>query len=394
MRRFSETQVLPQTIIAPSSDNCVGNVDKTSPIVQGKTNHYTPINNIVTNVSNLFAPYFGLVVTPGKDNQTLRVYCTQFTSEEVIWKVLTYKVDGHTSLYDYVSSQGLNHVRCVFIGGVYVVYFYSTDINGQVDPALFEPNAQNVGNCTSDPNNPMSDLRTEYNNNVCCSLDSDNEMFDLIKEDFEHPCFYGGEIDLEDPTVRAIRDILRMKDKVKATGEFVKTISPNLHLPDNYYFKAVKDKDGLESIALRKKFTRRRPFGNSIDCVKSIVNLFNDAGDGIWVGVFDKKDDLDKEERELIDNLLSYIQAQPTDDPCIWGLKQPIDDDTNESLNSNESTIVESKEDKNTYIVLGTTDDGDLVFDIFDTKDEADKAIQKYMKENPMNKDTFKSQEK
>lgn len=331
----------------------------------GVMNHYIPIQNIVINVRNLFGSWWGLVVEPGEDNQTLKIYNSQFTSEEAVWKILSYKPDGRTSLMEYMSMQGLPNVRMVNLGCVYVVYFYATDIAGQEDPATFAttPDCLQDPTCTNDiANTATCECEIANLDNFITESNDDNE---------QQPLYYSGEVDLEDPLYRTIREVVDMKDKVRACGQWIKIIVDHVKMPDGYYWKAVKDRDGIESIALRKKFMKRRAFDKEMECVKSLMNIYNSDNNGIWVDAFDNKDNLSKEERELLDNILSYIQAQPSDDPCVFGVKQPMLEGMSENL---------SVKDKNKlYIVY---DEFGEMLRGFDEKDEAEKFADAWSKEN------------
>lgn len=300
----------------------------------GVMNHYIPIENIVINVRNLFAQYWGLVVEPGEDNQTLKIYNSQFTSEEAIFRILNFKPDGRTSLLSYVTMQGLPKVKLVNLGSVYVVYFYSTDIAGQEDPDSLAASSLPANQDCANPDNCICDKTCT--DDMCSAGYTECEISDLshfiTESDEQTPLFYSGEIDLEDPTLRAIREITGELDKVKACDDFKKAIENNIQLPDGYYWKGVKDKDGLESIALRKKFMKRRPFGKEQECVKSLMNIYNNEEGGIWVEPFDHRDRLDREESQLLDSILAFMQAVPSDDPCVWSVKPDLGDDMNEAL--------------------------------------------------------------
>ena len=313
-----------------------GNV--TNALNQGVSNHYIPLQNIVINVRNLFAPYFGLVVDPSEDNKSLRIYCSMFTDENIINRVLNYKPDGHTSLKSYVSAQGLPYTRLVWTGSSYVVYFYAKDL-GELqipdtrDTIAYYPPALPSGEIEGDGIGE-------------CELSTiESVVYESVED---APLYYSGEIDMEDALTRTLREVANMQDKVKACGEWENAVRNHVTLPDGYYWKAVKDRDGMESIALRKKFSKRRPFGKEIPCVKSIINIYNGSKDGIWVEPFDNKDSLTREERQLIDNVLSFIKANPDKtDPCVFGLKQPVDsNNANESIyniKDTNGTIIETK---------------------------------------------------
>lgn len=329
----------------------------------GVMNHYIPIQNIVINVRNLFGSWWGLVVEPGEDNQTLKIYNSQFTSEEAVWKILSYKPDGRTSLLQYMQMQGLPNVRMVNLGCVYVVYFYATDIAGQEDPETFAT----APDCLQDPT-----CTNDIANTATCECEItnlDNFITESNDDTEQQPLYYSGEVDLEDPLYRTIREVVDMKDKVRACGQWIKIMGDHVVLPDGYYWKAVKDRDGLESIALRKKFMKRRAFGKEMECVKSLMNIYNADEDGIWVNAFENKDNLPKEERELLDNILSYIQAQPSTDPCVFGVKQQVAD--------MDESLAAADHDK-LFIVY---DEFGEPLKGFDTKEDAEKFASNWSKE-------------
>ena len=106
------------------------------------------------------------------------------------------------------------------------------------------------------------------------------EMSSLIKESDDDE-------ELEDVQKKKVSEIINSKDKVKAAKQLELLITQQLELPREYYFAGVKSKDGDESIALRWKYTRRRPQGKTAENVRSILNIFNDSKEGIWVQDFD-----------------------------------------------------------------------------------------------------------
>ena len=100
----------------------------------GVTNHYTPIQNILTNINNLFCLTLGIVASVGEDGVSIKLSSSQFTSEqktnELLWRslyndVFTY---GTSSLQGYISSQGLPKVTMINLGGYFVVYFSPDDM--------------------------------------------------------------------------------------------------------------------------------------------------------------------------------------------------------------------------------------------------------------------------
>ena len=60
----------------------------------GVTNHYTPVQNIVTNISNLFCVRLSIVATVAEDGFSIKLSSVQFTSEQKTSEIL------HRSMYN------------------------------------------------------------------------------------------------------------------------------------------------------------------------------------------------------------------------------------------------------------------------------------------------------
>lgn len=280
----------------------------------GVMNHYIPIENIVINVRNIFAPWFGLVVEPGEDNRTLKIYNSTFSSQEAVDAVINFRPDGRTSLREYVAMQGLPLYKTVQQGNTLVVYFYSTDIVGQEDPSTFS---------TVPPVPPVSDTRpTPYEEML--SYNTDEELSHVVAEEL------GEETEMRDILNKTFYDLAGEADKTESDKKWAAALSDNVKLPDGYYWANVKDEDGHKSIALRRKVTKRLSFGRSNKYAISLINIYNNGNNAIWVGCFDHKDQCPVEDVELIESILSFIGAVPTKDPCVFIFNKPV---LGESLN-------------------------------------------------------------
>ena len=163
--------------------------------------------------------------------------------------------------------------------------------------------------------------------------------------------------------------------------------------------KAVKDESGNESIAIRKKYTKRRPFGKTSENVKSLINIYHVGNDGVWVDPFDEKESLDEETSNLINSILSWMGAEETGDPCVWKLnltgaeeENKEDDNNNVGDNTNIDNTIASKEElevkvhesvedakKFAYLVY---DDADCIVGAFPNREQADKFANEFAKEN------------
>ena len=341
----------------------------------GVTNHYTPIQNIITNVRNLFAPYFGLVVEPGEDGVSIKIHNSGFISKQAVNDILYKKVDRYTSVADYICQQGLCAIKLVNVGKFYVVYFCPTDIKS-----------------AEEPNVMSSDIPNDIATVAPCQ-----EQLTYNIEEAELSSIHESAWDeeMEDKTKEELMDIINQSDKIKAAALFAEKLAHVITLPDCVYVKAVKDESGNESIAIRKKYTKRRPFGKTSENVKSLINIYHVGNDGVWVDPFDEKESLDEETSNLINSILSWMGAEETGDPCVWKLnitgteEENKEDDNN--VDNNDNTIVnkeepevqvhESAEDAKKFAYL-VYDDADCIVGAFPNREQADKFADEFAEEN------------
>jgi hypothetical protein len=130
--------------------------------------------------------------------------------------------------------------------------------------------------------------------------------------------------ELEDETLKRLKEIFTMKDRVKAAKQLELLVGAEMELPREYYFAGVKSRDGEESIALRWRYTIKRPHGKTSDVVRSILNIYDDSAEGIWVQDFAKDSmfTLPKEVDTLIHSILDFLGASSTDDPSVFSLEE------------------------------------------------------------------------
>lgn len=275
-----------------------------SQLTQGVMNHYTPIDNIVINVRNLFGALYGLVVSKGEDGVSLKIKSTNFTTPQATQEMLqTLTFDGFTYLYNYIVNQGLRAMKIVDLGTTCVAYFCPDDL-GNVT----------VGNC------PCEELKA--------AGITEGEMFgpkqtNRINED--------SEVELEDHTKEELAEIINDTNKVKAANDFANKISTDIVLPENMYIKATKDAEGHESISLRYKTTKRRPFGGKVDVITSLMNIYKTGPAGIWVDAFLNPDMYDEDTIDIINNILTFIGAEKTSDEAVWNIPEGGAEETNDS---------------------------------------------------------------
>lgn len=257
-------------------------------IVRGVMNHYTPIDNIIINVRNIFGALLGLVCTKGEDGISMKVTSTSFTNPQTTEAVLRNSTfDGVTFLYDYIYRQGLHGFKVIDLGSTCIAYFYPDDVTA---PEV-------CAGCTE-----MREAKL-----LECEMHSVNE-----------DC----EVELEDRTKEELAALLNNTNKVKAAADFAEMAAKSVTLPENTYIKATKDADGRESIALRCKLTRRRPFGGTLEQVSSLMNIYGTGNAAVWVDAYldGGKEKLPDGAADCIDSILELIGAEKTEDEAVWNI--------------------------------------------------------------------------
>ena len=274
----------------------------------GVTNHLTPVDNIVTNVRNFFSSQLSMVVIKAEDNFSLKCTSSLWHSEEDVRNAIYTNVwNDRTSLFSYVSMQGLSCIKIVPVGEEYFLYFCPSDIkqsygyNGPCDN----------GSCESLPKIACHEQKQLHLGDI------EYNQFGEIKEDAWQP-----DQEIEDITKKDIRQLLGGNDKVKAAKAFAEIIKQNMRMPDNYYITAVRDEDGNESVALRYKHDVRKPFGKTATVTKTLVNIYGLGDNGIWVNDADNPNGMDQELKGVIDDMLGFIGVRRTGDACCFTIAE------------------------------------------------------------------------
>lgn len=289
----------------------------------GVTNHLTPLNNIITNIRNLFATTLGVVVEPGEDGVSLKLHSSKFACPNEVNKILNQPYLGSTSLAQYICQQGLCNQKLLDLGQYYVAYFGPNDIRTAENPDKI---AADMKCCTPCICKEM----LQYNIDEA-EMDSINENFD--------------DEELEDKTKEQLLKFIQGTDKVKCAQKLAELLADDLDLPEDYYFKGVKDAEGNESIALRYKFEKRRPFGKTVVLSKSLINIYNVGENAVWVEAFLTKDKNSDTMNRIVETVLKLIGAKPTDDECVYviptdevqDLKKDVEDAKKDETNNDES---------------------------------------------------------
>ena len=330
----------------------------------GVSNHLTPIGNIVTNVKNLFATRLSVVASVAEDGVSIKLNSSHFTDPKEINKILyNYEIMRGTCLASYIMSQGLDLIKTVNLGQFYVVYFCPSDIKMAM-PGV-EPEQAQL------PCKEMAEFNLEEAEMIMLNEDADEELADLTKE--------------------KLAEILKMDDKVKAAKQLELLVTQDMELTRDYYFAGVKDKSGNESIALRWKYTRSSGKGQTIEIIKSLINIYDDGENGVWVADYadDAMVELPDEVKAVVDKVLEFIgavEASKSGNFTIGG--EPVskdeksddensddlsDDDGNSDDNSDDSSDDDkSDDDSDDSSDDKSDDDDDKDSDEDDDDDDAD----------------------
>ena len=280
-------------------------------MTQGVMNHYTPIDNIIINTRNIFGALLGLVVSKGEDGISLKIQSSSFTNPEVTRNILYNSTfDGHTYLYTYIINQGLRGLKILDLGSTCIAYFFPND--------LAEDPCSNDACCGC---REMKESRI-----IECELATIEESY--VNEDQE--------VELEDRTKEELAEIINNNNKVKGAADFVNKMANVITLPENMYIKATKDIDGHESISLRYKTVKRRPFGGKMDSVTSLMNIYCTGANAVWVDAFLNKGLYDDDVINVINSILQFIGAEETSDEAVWNIPD-----------GNERTTKAEKPDEN-----------------------------------------------
>ena len=341
----------------------------------GVTNHYTPVQNILTNIKNLFCQLLGVYAEVAEDGFSIKLSSVQFTSEqktsEILHRAMYNDVFsyGTSTLEGYIMSHGLRKVTMINLGSYYVVYFSPEDIKAAQPPISMETNAKGYscegeysGECCPSPcemkeslydefelsylkeddQNDSNDNSDDQNSNDDSSNNKDNNT-DNSSNDSSNS-------DSDDK----ISEILNSEDKVKAAKQLEILISQKIQLSREFYFTAIKFKNEDEAIALRWKYDKKLPNGKSTENVRSIMHIFGTGENAIWVQDYAKDSivELPKAIKQLIENVLKILGAKSTNDPAIFNLGSGSSDDSNSDDQNkgddNHNDDQNNNDDKNT----------------------------------------------
>ena len=341
----------------------------------GVTNHYTPVQNILTNIKNLFCQLLGVYAEVAEDGFSIKLSSVQFTSEQKTSEILHRPMYndafsyGTSSLEGYIMSQGLRKVTLINLGSYYVVYFSPEDIKAAQSPINMENNIKGYtsvgeysGECCPNPCEMKESLYDEFelcylnekednsNNSNDNSSDQNNDSSSDESNNTDNSSNDNSNSDSDDK----ISEILNSEDKVKAAKQLEIIISQKIQLSREFYFTAIKFKNEDEAIALRWKYDKKLPNGKSTENVRSIMHIFGTGENAIWVQDYAKDSivELPKEIKQLIENVLKILGAKSTNDPAIFNLGSGSSDDSNSddqnNGDDNQNDDQNNNDDKNT----------------------------------------------
>ena len=322
MKRFSEH--INENGTSVTADVQPGNAY----INTGVMNHLTPPSNIVAAIRNFFSPLLGVVASVAEDGFSVKLNSSKFTSQEGINSILyNTEVMRGTCLNNYIMQQGLTQIKIVPIGQYSIVYYLPGDIK----------NADGDGNGKNAKGKKPKAVKEMLEYDI-----DEVELSTIIKEDDD-------EQEIKKLDKDKVLEIINDKDKVKAAKTLEQFITSKIELPREYYFAGVKSKEGDESIALRWKFQKKRPHNKTTEVVRSIMNIFDNGKEGIWVQDFDKDGmvTLPDEVETLIKNILELIGASETNDPCVWSFEESEKKDDEKDDDKKEGGKVDGKPYKN-----------------------------------------------
>lgn len=313
-------------------------------VSQGVSNHLTPVQNIITNINNLFASQLSVVATAGKDNVSIVVKSSFFYNKDVAYNQLYLPVwNDRTSLAAYVSQQGLPNIKVIPTG------------NGEEVYVIFCPNdmpqlGYSVPGIPAHCETKCQESKEYEYDQFTFEEGPDDNMNGLKNYGF-------GDQEIESIQKKDLREILGSKDKVKAAKMFDTILKNNMRMPENYYIKAVRDEDGNESIALRYRYEKKKPFGKTVTMTKSVVNIYNTEDGGIWV---DDAENLPDEMKGVVDDMLNFVGVRRTGDPNSFSVSMTDDfddlkadpndmkDDENKDTNNKDNSEGEDSQENTT----------------------------------------------
>lgn len=303
----------------------------------GVTNHLTPINNILTNIRNLYSDV-PVVVAVAEDGVSIKLHSSKFVNKQECDKIIYFGNVYRPALATYLFQQGLDKISYVDLGQYIVVYFSATDIKtaapGLEAAPANEPDPINTPN-TAAPAEKDDKKKPK-------KVKEDGEITNNDKEIIAE----GSDDDKEltDVTHSKLLELLKSDDKVKAAKQVEILVGQEMELPREFYFAGLESsgEDG-ECIALRWKYQKRVDVNATAEITKTLIKFHAPGEKSVCVPDFDKKSmfNMPDEIKKLIENILEFADAHETDDPAVYSIE-----DTEGGDDKKDDKTSDKKDDK------------------------------------------------
>lgn len=316
----------------------------------GVTNHLTPINNILTNIRNLYSDV-PIVVAVAEDGVSIKVHSSRFVNRQECDKILYFGNVYRPALATYLTQQGLDKINYVDLGQYIVVYFSATDIKTAA-PGL-EAAPANEPDPTNTPNTAAADKKDDKKKakKVKEGGEINNNDKEIIVEGSDD------DKELTDITHSKLIELLKSDDKVKAAKQVEILVGQEMELPREFYFAGLESsgEDG-ESIALRWKYQKRVDVNATAEITKTLIKFHAPGEKSVCVPDFDKKSmfNMPDEIKKLIENILEFADAHETDDPAVYSIE-----DTEGGDDKKDDKTNDKNDDKTNDKKEGSEGEGD-----------------------------------
>lgn len=309
----------------------------------GVTNHLTPINNILTNVRNLYSDV-DIVAAVAEDGVSIKVHSSRFVSKEECERILYWGNIYRPALATYLYQQGLDKMQITTVSDspanqYYVAYFSASDIKA-ADPTK-DSTPANEPDPKNNPNPPAGDNKDNKKKKVSEDKEINGEEKEIVVNEDNN----GDDDEIKDLTHGKVLELLKSKDKVKAAKQLEILVGQEVELPREFYFAGLEAKGdgGEESVALRWKYQKRVDVNATSEIVKTLIKIHEPGEKCVFVPDFDEDTmfTLPDEVKKLIENIIDFVGATPTDDKAVFS----IEDAEGDGKDNKDDKTPDKKED-------------------------------------------------
>ena len=289
----------------------------------GVTNHLTPINNILTNVRNLYSDV-DIVAAVAEDGVSIKFHSSRFVNKEECERILYWGNIYRPALATYLYQQGLDKMQIAPVSDspanqYYVAYFSASDIKA-ADPTKDSAPA-NEPDPKNNPNPPAGDNKDDKKKKVSEDKEINGEEKEIVVNEDNN----GDDDEIKDLTHDKVLELLKSKDKVKAAKQLEILVGQEVELPREFYFAGLEAKGdgGEESVALRWKYQKRVDVNATSEIVKTLIKIHEPGEKCVFVPDFDEDTmfTLPDEVKKLIENIIDFVGATPTDDKAVFSIE-------------------------------------------------------------------------